>query len=230
MARIMAGETYETEFVKFLNTIPVTRDFISRAAASSPGPPSTPANPVVLAPGRARAGGSGGSRGSEIAPGIQARLFYERRDTHYVTLLLVARSDTSPLVRSSSGSASSGRSGASLGGGGSRQFAEYMTNDGTRGAVVRDPVARHVIIDYRDTLRISLDSTLILMLDHRGGARVPRIASLAVPLLPLAVVDVPLLSPESRMAEMQRYRAVGRRDNALVRYLESIPAVREFIR
>jgi hypothetical protein len=231
MARIAAGETYETKAVKLLNTYPAANEFINRPASRLPqGAPAAAARAAMDAAPARRGPGASGSRGSQISIGLRSNFFYERRDTHVVTLIVLSRDDTNRVVRSSSGGGSALRTGGSSGAARNVQSMEFSTRTATV-SVMRDPGAGHIIVNRRDTLAVPLDSTVILMLDHRGGAgQSPRSASLVVPLVPLALVEDPQPSPAARTALEARFRETGFREGNLTRFLDSIPVVRAFIR
>jgi hypothetical protein len=93
----------------------------------------------------------------------------------------------------------------------------------------------HIVIDNRDTLRLFADSTVIIMVnrvDSVGGA--PVVTSMNIPRLPAAAVSVspPAVVPsrEEYARLMQEFATTGRVDNKFSQFLNTIPAVREFLR
>jgi hypothetical protein len=95
MAPIAAGETYESKSLKLLKSFPVVNEFLNRPPSRLPqGAPTTAAREAMNAPPARRGPGDRGSRGSLISAGLRSTLFYERRDTHVVTLIILSRGDT----------------------------------------------------------------------------------------------------------------------------------------
>ncbi len=224
-----ATQGKENSFVTFLNSNPASREFIRTrpnntvAVKRDSGPP-----PRVTVVGQPRGGGAGragsgagtssGSHSFPVSANIDGFYFYEMRNTQFVTLIVLERGQSSRKT-SSGGGSSMGRG----------QYREYTTDSGTF-SVARDPSMKHVLINRRDTVNFSLDSTMILLLDYRNAqSGRPAIKSIAVPLLPVSQVADTIVSGQSAAIRAQLF-AGGTAESNIVRYLQSVVAAREFIR
>jgi hypothetical protein len=105
---------------------------------------------------------------------------------------------------------------------------------GIRSTVDYDRDAQRVVINATDTVRAPLDSTVIVMVDRIdsvGGP--PVVSSVLLPRVSPATVrqaPPPQMSRATYDSLLRAFVATGRVDNALSRFLATVPVVREFLR
>ena len=173
-----------------------------------------------------------GSGAEPLTARVIADVFRERFGSDSsVYLIVLWRGQEFWNRRGSSGGASSGSSSGFPG----TTVSYSSTEGGVWRTIYFDGRAQRVVINSRDTVRTSADSTLIVMVDRVdsvGGP--PVVTNVKIAKLPSATIYSPppavIPTREEYARLIQEFMATGRVDNNFSRFLATVPVVREFIR